>query len=193
MYRFFNEKLEAGLPTDVVFTLIPNRGRSHYLGWLAPNRWETGTERFHEVNLTADHLNRDVDGIAETMIHEIVHLKNNIEGIKDCSVTQYHTRAFKTVAESFGLKVERMKNKGYALTSLGDDARKLVNTYKADILKGANPFVIHRVPEIKISKPNPKKSVQIDASVAETILTANGGKLSHNVDTILREWITNNG
>ena len=193
MYLAFNRELKAELPENVVFSLIPNRSsKGRFLGWFAQNRWAKGTDTLHEINIASDKLDRDVDGIAETILHEMVHLKNNINGVSDCTNTQYHKKSFKTVAESFGLTVERMKNKGYALTSLGDDARKLVNTYKADVLKGSNPFTIHRIPDVKLSKPNPKKTVQIDVGVAETILNMNGDKLSKSVDTILREWIDNN-
>ncbi len=190
MYLAFNKALKAELPESVVFSLIPNRSsKGRYLGWFAQNRWSKGADRLHEINIAADHLDRDVDGIAETILHEMVHLKNNINGVSDCTPTQYHKKAFKTVAESFGLKVERMKNKGYALTSLGDDARKLVTTYKADILKGENPFTIHRVPEVKLSKPNPKKSVQVDKDLAEEVLTLTGEKLGAVVERLLREYV----
>ena len=193
MYQFFNKELGAQLPEKVVFTLIPNRGRSRYLGWFFGNRWKQGEETIHEINIAPDFLNRTVDEIAETLIHEITHLKNNVLNIKDCLPNQYHNKAFKKQAEEFGLKVEKMKNKGYALTSLDERAKAIVEAYKIKVLNGNNPFIIHRVSEVKItSKTTTKKSVAIDADLAEDVLKVNGGKLSKAVDEILRDWVASN-
>ena len=92
MYRVFNEKLDAQLPEDIVFTLIPNRSRSKFLGWFAQSRWVHNSNKIHEINFAADFLNRAVSDIAETMIHEMTHLKNCMLGIKDCNAQQYHNR-----------------------------------------------------------------------------------------------------
>jgi hypothetical protein len=192
MYNAFNTKLEADLPKDVVFTLIPNHNsRSKYLGWFFRSRWVKGTEVLHEINIAPDFLNRPVDQIAETLIHEMCHLKNFVAGIKDCTATQYHNKAFKKAAESFGLKVERMRNKGYAITSLDEKAKGIVEAYKTDVLKGDNPFVTHRVSEVKIPKVSTKKSVAIDQELAEDILKVQGGKLGGAVNHILRDWVNN--
>ena len=193
MYLAFNKDLDAKLPEDVVFSLIPNRGRSKYLGWFAASRWTKGDNRLHEINIASDFLNRNVDDIAETLIHEMAHLKNSVEGIKDCTPTQYYNRAFKKQAEAFGLKVDKMRNKGYALTALNEKAQVIVDTYKKNILEGNNPFIIHRVSDVKPSRINPKKSVAIDRGLADEIMDKQGGKLSGAVDIILREWLLNNG
>ncbi len=193
MYQFFNKELDAQLPEKVVFTLIPNRGRSHYLGWFFGNRWKQGEETIHEINIAPDFLNRPVDEIAETLIHEITHLKNNVLNIKDCLPNQYHNKAFKKQAEAFGLKVERTKSKGYALTSLGDDARKLVEGYKVKVLNGNNPFIIHRVQEIKAPKVSDKVSVSIHKDLAQDVLSMSSESLSKIVDGVLRQWVKDNG
>ena len=78
LYAFLNEKLNAGLPENVVFTVIPNRGKGNILGWFAKNRWQKGEETLHEINITADKLNRSFEEIAETLIHEMCHLSNHI-------------------------------------------------------------------------------------------------------------------
>lgn len=191
MYQFFNKELDAKLPDDVVFTLIPNQGaKGKYLGWFFQSRWQSGTQIFHEINLAADHLNRTVEEIAETLIHEIAHLANFINGIKDCNKQQYHNKAFKKQAEAFGLKVERMKNKGYALTSLDDKAKAMVDKYVTEVLNGANPFTIHRITEPKgVGNTSDKKMVAVDGAVADAILEIQGGKLSKAVNGILVDWL----
>jgi hypothetical protein len=196
MYQFFNKELDAKLPDDVVFTLIPNRGsKGKYLGWFFQSRWQSGEHTYHEINITPDNLNRTVDEIAETLIHECVHLRNFIDGITDCNKQQYHNKKFKVLAESYGLVVERMKNKGYAHTSLGEKAKILVEKYKTDILQNTNPFVIHRITEPKGGGGGnkDKKMVAIDKDLAEEIVGASGTKLRLAVDQILREWIESHG
>lgn len=191
MYKFFNEKFEAKLPDDVVFTLIPNKStRGRYLGWFFRSRWNNNGVILHEINLTPDFLNRTTDEVAETIIHEITHLKNFTEKITDCNKQQYHNKHFKTRAESFGLKVERMKGKGYALTSLGERAKSIVEEYKTTILKGTNPFTIHRIPvETVPSKPKDTVSVAIKINLAEVVSNLSGEKLGTAVKNILKEWV----
>ena len=72
MFTYFNKELGADLP-EPVFTLIPNRGRSTYYGWYWRSRWQKGEELISEINIAPDHLNRSVDEIAETLIHELSH------------------------------------------------------------------------------------------------------------------------
>lgn len=177
LYAFLNEKLNAGLPENVVFTVIPNRGKGNILGWFAKNRWQMGEETLHEINITADKLNRSFEEIAETLIHEMCHLSNHIDGIEDCTQTQYHNKAFKRKAEEFGLNVERTKNRGYAHTSLGENGAKMVKAYLEDELKGENPFAICRLVPITISKGSDKRHVAIDHAVADELEEVSGEKL----------------
>ena len=112
-FNFFNEELGSGLDAPV-FTLIPNRGRQSYYGWYWQGRWKDGKKSLPEINITADTLKRSVEEICNTLIHEMAHYKNNVEGINDCNANQYHNKHFKRRAEEFGLTVEKLKNKGYA-------------------------------------------------------------------------------
>ncbi len=158
MYAFFNDKLDAKLPIDIVISLIPNKtARSQYYGWFAHNRWLYNNNKIHEINIAADYLNRTISDIAETMLHEITHLTNHIKGIRDCSPNQYHNKAFKTQAELFGLKVQKARNKGYALTSLDEKGKIIVEEYKSKILKGRNPFMVHRISDTRSSYTSNKK------------------------------------
>ena len=48
-----------------------------------------------EINISAEHLARPPQDIAETLIHEMVHYANHLDGIRDCTVRQYHNLNFK--------------------------------------------------------------------------------------------------
>lgn len=191
MYNFFNRELDAKLPEDIVFSLIPNRGRANYYGWFARSRWVCSENRLHEINIASDYLNRSINDIAETLIHEMTHLKNAVNNIKDCTPTQYHNKNFKKQAEEFGLKVEKMRNRGYASTSLDEKAMRIVDAYKNNVLMGSNPFLLHRVTEISLGKINNKTMVSVDNDLAEDIRNITGLKLSRATSVILRDWVHN--
>ena len=192
-FEFFNEELEAALDTPV-FTLIPNRGRQSYYGWFWQGRWKDGKKTLPEINITADTLKRSVEDICETLIHEMAHYKNNVLDIVDCNANQYHNKHFKKQAEMFGLKVEKVKNKGYARTALDEKANNLVKKYKNKHCKGdKNPFHAYRVTEERISivKKNGKRFIAIDGTLAQQ---AEGryeaGTLRELVEHLLQSYIS---
>jgi SprT-like family len=187
-FEFFNKELDAGLDTPV-FTLIPNRGRQSYYGWYWEGRWKDGKKSLPEINITADTLKRSVEDICETLIHEMAHYKNSVNKILDCNINQYHNKMFKKQAEAFGLKVERMRNKGYALTSLDEKANNLVKKYKTKYCKDdKNPFHIYRVSEERVSvvKSN-KRFIAVDKDLAEEVEQIFGDQsLRATVENLMR-------
>jgi len=190
-FEFFNHELKTDLDTPV-FTLIPNRGRQSYYGWYWQGRWKDGKKTLPEINITADTLKRDVEDVCETLIHEMAHYKNNVEGIEDCNANQYHNKHFKKRAEEFGLEVKRMRNKGYALTSLGEKGRNLVKKYKNLFLKGdKNPFHAYRVStEGRSTVKSNKRFVAIDRDLAEQAEHLNGSTIKNIVEHLLRIHIS---
>jgi hypothetical protein len=187
-FEFFNKELDTNLDTPV-FTLIPNRGRQSYYGWYWADRWKDGKKTLPEINITADTLKRSVEEICETIIHEMVHYKNNVQGIQDCNANQYHNKAFKKRAEEFGLKVERVKNRGYAKTSLDEKANNLVKKYKNKYCKDdKNPFHVYRVGEFRttVVKKDTKRFVAIDRALAEEAESIGGDTIKNIVENLLR-------
>ena len=84
-------------------------------------------DRHHEINICPEYLNRPPEEICETLLHEMVHLYNITNGIKDCSSNgQYHNKQFKTSAKAHGLIAEKVRNYGYAKTSLNPEAAELI-------------------------------------------------------------------
>ena len=187
-FEFFNQELESKLDTPV-FTLIPNRGRQSYYGWYWANRWKDGKKSLPEINITADTLKRSVEDVCETIIHEMAHYKNNVNNVEDCNRNQYHNKHFKKMAESFGLKVERMKNKGYARTSLDEKANNLVKKYKNKYCKDdKNPFHVYRISEEKVSvvKSN-KRFIAVDRDLAQEVEQLfDGQTLRESVENFMR-------
>lgn len=123
-------KREMPLPTIT----IQSRGRKSALGWFAPNRWQDGepTPTIDEINICAESLAEHIEEIADTLIHEMVHYANKLDGIKDCSAGgQYHNKRFRDAAIAVGLLVEKGP-RGWAHTSLSPELRERVASIKLD-------------------------------------------------------------
>ena len=103
---------------------IQAAGRRKAAGWMSPKRWQNGQpDAINEINVSAECLNAPLESIADTVLHEMVHHSHNLEGVKDCSKSQYHNKQFKAGCERVGLNCEQMGRYGWAQTSL-TDARK---------------------------------------------------------------------
>jgi len=191
-FEFFNAELDTQLDNPV-FTLIPNRGRQSYYGWYWQGRWKDGKKTLPEINITADTLKRSVEEICETIIHEMVHYKNNVSDVVDCNANQYHNKHFKKRAEEFGLKVEKVKNKGYARTALDEKAANMVKKYKSKYCKDdKNPFHAYRIGAEKVVvKKSDKRFIAIDrvlATAAEGQYES--GTLRELVEHLLESYVS---
>lgn len=122
-FVFFNKKYANGELPPCIIT-IQNNGRAKAYGWFSYGRWSDSVTKkgVPEINISAEYTNRGRDEILGTLLHEMAHYWNAERDIRDCSGSQYHNKHFKTAAEMFGLKVERMKSKGWAWTTLTEDA-----------------------------------------------------------------------
>lgn len=100
----------------------------------------------YELNITAQQLNRPINEIAATMIHEMVHHYSKSHNIQDCSRSgTYHNKLFRRIAEMHGLNVERMPTIGWSHTTLTADTAKLIAVFVKD-----NPETpIYRSPVFK--------------------------------------------
>ena len=191
-FEFFNKELGTDLDTPV-FTLIPNRGRQSYYGWFWRDRWQDGKKSLPEINITADTLKRTVEDICETLIHEMAHYANWVNKVEDCNRNQYHNKHFKKKAEEFGLKVDKMRNKGYALTSLGEKGNNMVKKYKSTILKGEkNPFHAYRVTEkTSTVRDNSKRFIAVDRELASEVESVFGDQsLRETVENLMRSALS---
>lgn len=135
--RFFDSKLE----TPVI--IVQSSRKRNTLGHCTVNRiWiqkqdETvttkGTEQFakHEISISAEHLNRPIEDVCATLLHEMIHLHNGLNNIKDTSNNYvYHNKKFKEEAEKRGLIIEHAKTIGWSVTTLQPATR--------DFIKGMN-------------------------------------------------------
>lgn len=92
------------------------------LGHFTPDDiWDSSSGKTHEVNIGAGTLNRPIADVVTTLLHEMVHYFNHINGVQDCCRGgTYHNKNFKKSAVEHGLVVEKVAKYGWASTSPGE-------------------------------------------------------------------------
>ena len=117
LFSKFNEKFYGGELQKPIITVSPDTTKGAY-GWctswkvwsnkepkaiseMKPEEVEAmKNEGFYEINLCAEHLARPFEHVAETLLHEMVHLYNLQVGVQDTSRSgTYHNKKYKEAAE----------------------------------------------------------------------------------------------
>lgn len=154
--HFFNNELPEPAIT------IQTKGKRNAYGWCSEveiwrNREETVKK--YEINITAEDLDRGVLCIIETLLHEMVHLHNTVNSIKDCSRNStFHNKKFKAAAERFGMAFKKEdetdKRYGWAFPVLKQSTIELIKSWNID----EKAFELaRRMPEIAKKKSNSYK------------------------------------
>ena len=135
IFHLLNDKYFEGKLQDPVLTIQSTKKK--ILGWCTlkkvwkPTIKETTIETSklksrYEINICAQHLVSPPELLAETVLHEMIHLSNIMNDISDCTNAYYHNKRFKKAAEKIGLICEKDKKYGYGLTSLSEDLKKYI-------------------------------------------------------------------
>lgn len=156
LYRIFDilndDKFNGELPEPVI-TIQKTRGRT--LGyftttkvWVDKNNEENEETSYYEINIDPRWFNsRTPAEVAETLLHEMCHYYNKMNGIKDCS-GNVHNKKFKASAEKVGLVVEKGKGVGYGYTSMSEALRAYM---KDDVQPNEKAFEYFRNVPVKLS------------------------------------------
>ena len=109
---------------------------------LREDTWVSKLGSTHEINIGAGTLARPIENIVATLLHEMVHYYNYINGIQDCSRgNTYHNKRFKAAAEARGLIVDYSERYGWSHTSPADQLLDFVlENGLTDILISRNEF-----------------------------------------------------
>ena len=83
--------------------------------------WQRGESTRHELNIGAGTLDRPIENVVATLVHECVHLWNLQNGVQDCSRGgQYHNKRFKALAEQCDLQISYDPRIGWSITDPTD-------------------------------------------------------------------------
>ena len=132
MYDFFNEKLFGGELIKPVITISPDE-KNKAFGWITRDKlWkkDENDEGMYEINLSAQFLNRSISEIASTLIHEMSHQFAKVNNFKDTArLGSFHNKLFRQIAEDHGLNVEFNGGRGWAVTTLKESTKRLLEEF----------------------------------------------------------------
>lgn len=84
--------------------------------------WKRKDDWRHELNLGAETLDRPIENVIATLLHEMTHLYNIAHNVQDCSRGgTYHNRKFKEEAERRGLVIAKDERYGWTVTMPSDE------------------------------------------------------------------------
>lgn len=115
-------KKETDAPRATITITRNTKGKKAHFTHYKP--WKSGDEQFNEIMFNADFFNKGAEVVLATLIHEVSHSINYKNGVSDCTNEQYHNKQFAKVAEGLGLKVEKVKRFGFALTTLTPESKE---------------------------------------------------------------------
>lgn len=144
-YHFFNGVLFGGTLSDkVAITVIRGHGQGDPFGYFCGRAWRWGADSAVDlIAISGVAVGRGPDVALETLIHEMVHHRNNKVGVVDCTNRGfYHNRHFRDSAVLSGLVcAERHAKLGYGVTRLGDRSRQAIERLrpKTDLFRRVDP------------------------------------------------------
>lgn len=117
MFRALNADFFGGALEMPVITVTPTaRAYAHYTPWTP---WTAKEEHKREINISSAYLDRPLEYICESLLHEAAHMYNDtVLGVNDVSRERmYHNRLFKQTAEDHGLICSKTDKYGWSDTS----------------------------------------------------------------------------
>ena len=110
------EYFESALTRPTITIQSTPRAYGHFT--LNDDTWVSTIGGSHEINIGAGTLARPIEEVCATLLHEMVHYYNYVNGIQDCSRgNTYHNKRFKQAAEQRGLTVEHSEKYGWSHTA----------------------------------------------------------------------------
>lgn len=141
IYRELNKDKFNGELEECVITVQSSKGAYGHVTcsrvWIV-NKADGEAQRY-ELNIGAETLNRPIENVVSTMLHEMVHIYNLMHDIQDCSRgNTYHNKRFKEKAESVGLQIDYDKRIGWSITSPTEELLEYI------IEKGWSEILLNR-------------------------------------------------
>ena len=118
-FRLINEELfNNELPTPIITVIPTPKAYAHYVPF---DIWSTKESAKREINIASGTLDRPIENIIASLVHEMVHMYNDVVlNINDCSNKgTYRNKQFKKEAEAHGLIVTKTRY-GYSRTEPSD-------------------------------------------------------------------------
>ena len=161
---YFNNEL----PKLVITIMSSPRSNGHFT---INREWRVAEERMHEINISAEHLDRPIEKIMSTLMHEMTHYYCQINDIKDTSQNyRYHNKRFKAEAEKRGLIISQGKYIGWSITEPSPEFIEVIKSHGIE-----KPIDINR------------DGYQMDLATMLGMLGGSGGTDSDNGLTMIKK------
>ena len=127
---YFNNELE--MPVITIQTSVGAYGHI-----TVDKVWQTDGISRYELNIGAETLNRPIENVVTTMIHECVHLYCLMNNIKDTSNNGvYHNKRFKKIAEEMGhIQITKHDKYGFTISEPTEETIRFCLDYGFDDIK----------------------------------------------------------
>ena len=127
---YFNNDLE--MPVITIQTSVGAYGHI-----TVDKVWQTDGIARYELNIGAETLNRPIENVVTTMIHECVHLYCLMNNIKDTSNNGvYHNKKFKKIAEEMGhIQITKHEKYGFTISEPTEETIRFCLDYGFDDIK----------------------------------------------------------
>lgn len=124
--------------------------------------WTDSQDRYFEINLSAEYLNRNIENVLSSLLHECVHLWNMIHGRKDTSNgNRYHNQVFRKEAEERDLIISYDKSIGWSITT---PSERLIQVIKDNGL-------YENIDHARITKDTQENTIRKKSSTRKYICT----------------------
>ena len=127
-FRVLNQVYFDGALPNLIISIMSSPGTNGH--FTVHKTWRVGEEHYHEINISAEHLDRPIENIMATLCHEMTHYYNFLTGIADVSKGgRYHNKRFQQEAEKRGLKISYQKYIGYSVTEPSEAFIEVIRSY----------------------------------------------------------------
>ena len=141
IFNLLNQNYFSGeLPKAVITVQSTPKAYGHFTCYDA---WHCADEGFQEINIGAGTLDRPIENVTATLLHEMIHEYCFIPQIKDPSRGgSYHNKRFKAEAEQRGLQIDYDSRIGWSITSPTEDLLNFcIENGLTDILIARNDLI----------------------------------------------------
>jgi hypothetical protein len=156
IFTAMNNKFFKGELPDTTLLILPAGRRQIYGYCTSAPVWgdREAASSMYEIALAAEHLDRGLEAICGTLLHEMVHLYCGINGIEDCK-NQRHNKLFKREGESHGLHVYKSSSPrlGFGQTELTNDSKAWIASLDLE----DSVFTMKRTARKSVYRPAKKK------------------------------------
>jgi hypothetical protein len=134
------------VPAVVIIVGSGTASKQAKYGHFAPIRWQHGEQRLAEVLISGEGLQRPVEEVFTTLLHEATHSLAHTREIKDTSRQgRWHNQKFAELAKELGLDTTKDDRIGWSLCTLRTET---ATTYKSVLAELKSALIAYRHPEV---------------------------------------------